>query len=522
MVIFPWALSLVVGFLSLSQEILWVRLGAFAYGGLPQIFSFILATYLIGIALGAYVGKLFCDRKYNLYYAGGATLLLAGVTDLLTTLYAPIILSKPLFLPLVALALILTAAIKSVLFPIAHHLGSFQSGPKIGRSVSKVYFANIIGSTLGPVVTGFFLLNHFTTEVCFLILGAGSLGMGAAMILKADPMRRSLVALGVVAAVLATLRPWNEIDALSKLADRQADQKPIAFMVQNKHGILHTLRTKDTGDVIIGGNMYDGHISTDMSTNANHLERAYVLAATHPAPRKVLVVGMSTGAWTRVALGFPGVEQVDVVEINPGYIDLIKRYPEVAPVLEDSRVHIYIDDARRWLKRNPDKKYDLIIQNTTFHWRANITNLLSFEYFKEMQKHMLPGAIAAINTTGSMDVFHTAQAAFPHAFRYTSFVYGSDHDIRVTPETAKDRLRQCRIGDAEAFLPAHFQDGGVAYKLAHEGVTPVAQSLAIPQAAPHLTITDQNVLTEYRHGKIVAPENLRWIWPVNPRADWKR
>ena len=86
---------------------------------------------------------------------------------------------------------------------------------------------------------------------------------------------------------------------------------------------------------------------------------------------------MSTGAWIRAVQGFPGVEAIDVVEINPAYVELTRAYPTLAPLLDDPRVHIHIDDGRRWLKRNPDARYDLIIQNTTYHWRANAGNLLS-------------------------------------------------------------------------------------------------------------------------------------------------
>ena len=46
-------LSFSVGFLSLSQEIAWVRIVGFAYQGKPQAFSFVLVVFLAGIASGA-------------------------------------------------------------------------------------------------------------------------------------------------------------------------------------------------------------------------------------------------------------------------------------------------------------------------------------------------------------------------------------------------------------------------------------------------------------------------------------
>lgn len=515
---FAWWLSLGVGFLSLSQEILWVRLGAFSFSGVPQIFSFVLANYLIGIALGAQVGKWFCSRGSDLYFVGGATLLLAAVTDILTPTFAPWVLRSGAMLPLAALALIVTAAIKSVLFPIAHHLGSNQSGSRIGSSVSKVYFGNILGSTLGPIVTGFYLLDRFSTEACFIIVGLGSLVLGVLMLLKSEASlrRHATLALGLLA--LLACRPWSVPQAIALLADHKADNLPISHMVQNKHGILHTLKAKDDRDITIGGNVYDGVISTNMDLNLNHLERAYILAAAHPAPKRVLVVGLSTGAWARVVLGFPGVESMDIVEINPGYIELIRQYPEVSPVLSDQRVKIHIDDGRRWLKRHPAEQYDLIVQNTTFHWRSNITNLVSLEYFSELKSHLRPGGIAAINTTHSADVVATAVQAFGQVFKFSNFVYGSDRDIRFTPEIGLQRLGACRIGEHPAFLPRHFEPGGVAHVMAHQGFMPAAQFLAQPRPVPAEVITDQNMLTEFRHGKLVAPAPLRWMYPPNPRA----
>ena len=50
-------LSFCVGFLSLSQEILWVRLFGFTNESLPQAFAFVLTMYLLGIAFGAMIGR---------------------------------------------------------------------------------------------------------------------------------------------------------------------------------------------------------------------------------------------------------------------------------------------------------------------------------------------------------------------------------------------------------------------------------------------------------------------------------
>ena len=67
---------------------------------------------------------------------------------------------------------------------------------------------------------------------------------------------------------------------------------------------------------------------------------------------------------------------MDIVEINPGYLQLIADYPMVSSLLRNPKVRIYVDDGRRWLVAHPDARYDLVLMNTSFHWRDHSTNLV--------------------------------------------------------------------------------------------------------------------------------------------------
>ena len=350
---FAWWLALLIGFLSLSEEILWVRVAGFAYRTLPPAFSFVLMFYLLGIATGASFGKYLCGRVKNLYAAAAVLLAVAALLDALT----PVIIGhyvypsdRALAIPAVAIALM--AASKSVLFPIVHHLGSLASGPRVGRSVSRIYFGNIVGSTLGPLVTGFLALDYLTVDQCFGLAAVMCLLASIAAVLKAAKPQLILVTLVAAAAASAIsssiIHPGP--GSLGTLAT--TGENPVTHFVANRHGIVHTVATAD-GDMVYGGNVYDGMTSIDVDTNPNHLERLYMVALMMPSPKQVLFVGLSTGAWVRAIQGFPGVERIDVVEINPAYVDLIRSYGQLLPLLQDPRIHIHIDDGRRWLRRNP-------------------------------------------------------------------------------------------------------------------------------------------------------------------------
>ena len=158
-------LSFSVGFLSLSQEIVWVRLVSFGQQGRPHAFSIVLAAFLIGIALGAIAGRRLCQKSPDLLRSAGIVLLMAAAADF-AALYlgSSIVPYSARRLLLLVIMIALTAGLKGVLFPIVHHLGAIGGSERVGRSISRIYFGNVMGSTLGPIVTGFWLLDHVDVE----------------------------------------------------------------------------------------------------------------------------------------------------------------------------------------------------------------------------------------------------------------------------------------------------------------------------------------------------------------------
>lgn len=223
-------------------------------------------------------------------------------------------------------------------------------------------------------------------------------------------------------------------------------------------------------------------------------------AGLQPKPKRVLMVGLSIGSWLALVNGFPGVEQVDVVEINSGYLQAAQAYPAQARALQDPRVNIVIDDARRWLKLHPEQRYDLIIMNTTWHWRANSSFLLSSEYLQLIRQHMAPRAVMAFNATGSADAFYTATKIFQHAYRYSNFVYAAEFDFRprkdapmarqIYADLTIDGKPAFSVNDPliEQFLQRRFIDIELVQKITERQLE---------------EITDNNAITEFKYGRLL-------------------
>jgi spermidine synthase len=281
-----------------------------------------------------------------------------------------------------------------------------------------------------------------------------------------------------------------------------AAKTKFADVIETKSGVI----TVTQNDVVYGGGAYDGKFNTSIKWDKNGIMRAYGVGAMHPAPKRMLMVGLASGSWAKVLSSMPGLEKLTIVEINPGYTQLIAKHEEVASILTDPKVEIVIDDGRRWLNRHADE-FDVIVQNTTWHWRAHITDLLSQEYFAIIRAHFAPGGIFYFNTTSSADVQKTAATFFPHAMRVYNFMAVSDSPITFDKARWKKTLEDYRI-DGELAVDRSDEEGRklmaellewadtIDAPPVESGLERRESVLARTQAA--LLVTDDNMVPEWQ------------------------
>jgi spermidine synthase len=524
----PHLLSFLVGYISLSQEILWFRIYGFTNHSLPQAFGVVVCCYLVGIAFGAEIGKRFCNRSGNLWRVAGFAVAASLALDIVcfSLLLQPRFLEPEVALFSAPLFMILVAGGKAVLFPIAHHLGTTPENGVVGRSMSKVYICNILGSTQGPLVTGLFLLNYLSTQQCvFLLLGILSLTscfcftIANAIPAKAAdsvpaltgkarwPLRlEAFLSFSFAAAAFACVVVIRE-QLFYKLSDAKDDILP-SKVFETKNGVVglygKVSGEPDSDDAVLGGNVYDGRTNLSLTRNTNQIDRAVILSAVQPHPKRVLEIGLSIGTWLTIVDTFPGVESVDVVEINEGYLKAIPFYPEQRRALLDPRVHLYIDDGNRWLMAHPRAQYDLIVMNTTYYWRNFASNLLSREFLELVSSHMAPGAVLTYNSTESPDVLKTASSVFKYARRRKSFILASDHDLSsdLHSQESFDRVFSLQL-ESKRLFPESSQ------KLLRDYIDVPLVTAEEEQATagrPLEIITQDNMLTEFKYGRsLFAP-----------------
>jgi spermidine synthase len=220
------------------------------------------------------------------------------------------------------------------------------------------------------------------------------------------------------------------------------------------------------------------------------------------APRDVLMIGLSSGSWAQVIANNPSVRALTIVEINPGYLSLIERQQEVASMPHNSKVKIITDDGRRWLSHHPEQRFDAVVSNTTWNFRANVTNLLSTEFLELAKRHLNPGGILFYNTTDSDRVQRTACLTFPYGARFTNHMVVSDAPIDWDFQRWRRTLESYAIDGQRQFKPDSADDRSLLDAItspddARQMIEECPQVLARTKGkAP---VTDDNMGTEWRY-----------------------
>ena len=493
------------GFISLSYEIFLFRTVSYASGSSATVFAVTLSCFLVGIAGGSRNAGKNCEtlRPADAMRKASDELVFANLTGLL-------------FLPLMThfawLEMGVLGLAMVMVYLIALRWGSFlpylaqfgvAADNDAGMRTSLLYFANILGSAAGAIVTGFILTDYLAmVQIAQALVVAGTLCalclIAMLDVARPERLRRTAAALGVLAVAMIGI-PMMSHRLLENLLFKRSVDHAFASVVENRSGII----TVEPDGTVFGNGMYDGRFNTRLNDDRNGIIRPYALSLFHGAPRDVLMIGLSSGSWAQVIASNPAVASLTIVEINPGYRTLIAQRPEVASVLHNPKITIITDDGRRWLSHHPDQRFDAIVSNTTWNYRANITNLLSIEFLQLARQHLNPHGIVFYNTTDSTRVQRTACLAFPYGARFTNHMVVSDTPIDWNFERWRRTLESYAI-DGERQFDLHSPDDRAlldSITLPDGGSHPVIEGCpdVLARSAGKTPVTDDNMGTEWRH-----------------------
>ena len=263
---------------------------------------------------------------------------------------------------------------------------------RVGSTAGTVYGVSTVGSIAGILGTSFYLVPHFGTHktlevICILSAVTGAAGFA---------LRLRTASVGLVAALtllmFAPISKWpgNTVWAAESAYNlvRVVRNGDWLLLTLNDEGGVHTMRNERSA---FTGHYYDEFALGPLLSPAKHL----------------LALGMGgAGSIAATRMTAPEID-VDAVEIDPKVVEASERFFGVDR--NDSKLHVYVADARPWLARNQES-YDLVHVDLYQGGPYIPFYLMTVEFFEAVRAHMSGDGVLMMNL---FDMSHTQELLMP-------------------------------------------------------------------------------------------------------------
>ena len=446
------------GMASLSSEILWTRILVFPMGSTLYSFALILATFLLGIALGSLTANKLLGQSHRVLKFIGIEIaigvfciailpVLANLTEWISLVdhYFYSLDSSPekiiLIRSLFAFALMFLPTFGfGLLFPLANHIYSYRFAG-VGKILGNTYSINTVGAVLGTILTPFVFIPLWGIRLSLYGIYAVLILFGIYVLARVREFKpaSTVMILGVMLFVLVLGKEYlvPEIETqqvgqgnFSRLeVNVPADRISLLDYKEGEFSTISVVEDKQSrARTIYLDGFSTATVSSAFSGSTYMQAMGFVPMALHPAPKRVLVIGFGTGNTLGTASLFPGAE-VHGVEIDKNVLEFSKWFSQWNhDVLNRPNTKMFIQDGRAYLKWT-ESTYDVIIMEPMSPLQAGVVNLYSKEFYELALSRLKEDGLLVqwlpLHLVGPEDarsITHTFDQVFPEFSVWNSFL----------------------------------------------------------------------------------------------------
>jgi predicted membrane-bound spermidine synthase len=412
----------ITGACVLVLEVAGLRVLTPYYGNTLFSFSSVLTVVLLGLSVGYWSGGVLADKhpRENLFFglialSGILVLLVAlamqSVLDLMALEFSlaagPLILSTAFFLlPSIFLGMLSPFAIRL--------LSSGQGAKRIGSVSGKVFFWSTLGSILGSLGSGFYLIPSFGVQSVIGGIGIVLVMLGVAGCWR---LRRRLAMMMAGLGVVLALLFFSGDEAVDGVVHKsEGIYGRIRIEERDRNGKMTRYFRHDRGT---SGAMYVD--SDELVFDYTQYFRLYPLYT--DAVDRALVLGGGAYSVPKAMLAdIPGA-MVDVAEFEPSLYALAQEFFRLE---ESERLRNLVVDGRRALV-DADEVYDVIYSDVYQTYLSVPFHFMTQEYYRLVRSKLNDEGIYVANVIGSLSrqkpsLMLSAMKTFTEVFPHSSFI----------------------------------------------------------------------------------------------------
>jgi spermidine synthase len=522
------------GGVALGYEVVWSQAIVQFLSTRTYAFAIMLATYLLGLSLGAALYARIADRIQDPGQSFGLLIAAAGICSLLLfTLLgnwldqwqygaaelAYRVTDNRLVLvcarfAAAALVLILPPTLfLGAAFPVAVRL--IARSRQIGADFGMVAAWNTAGGMGGTLITGFVLVPALGLIRTLSLLALAAVLIGSAAVVYRSATVRSYSVAGGLLAVVIFLAAFTPTDKLGRML-AQARGGKLIFYDESAEGTVAVLEQKSTSHTF--RRLYIQGVSNSGDTLPSRrymrLQGLLPLIIHNGTPRSALVIGLGTGITAGSLLAYPLAHR-ECAELVPAAVKAASLFNGNLDSAADSRLALHIGDGRHYLLATK-QRFDLITLEPPPPSARGVVNLYSTDFYELSRNRLAPGGILAQwwpittqNQEDSQAMMQSILDVFPYVTVWTTDIYemmvlGSMQPMEMDMEQIKTRFAFPGVKKALAEVGISNPSELLAtFMMGRDGLENFA-GLAVP-------VTDNRPRIEY--APWVRPHEIRRVLP---------
>jgi len=415
-----WLLfALLTGLSSFIYEIVWIRLLSLLMGSSSHSFDQMLSAFILGLALGGLACRKLLARNFEpLKMLAFAQILMAFFA--ICTLYFHV----PFFsvmneahqifnqtatgyafwsifkYVLAVLWMVPTSFFCGMTLPILTYWLVNKTGSE--GFVGSVYGWNTIGTILGSIGTGIFLLPLLQLKGALMVGVFIDLLLGIVILFKFYPSYKknfAFIAICVLAFLPCIFVDFGN-DRISSGIFRSYRLKPYNESIEVRNGKTATISLHESQDIVYikTNGKADASLMKDRSRaiegdELTQAATAFMPMAMRAEPYNAAMIGLGSGMGSHYLLADPLLKRLDVIEIEAEMVKLSEKgfFPHNYRSFYDPRMYLHIGDARTFF-HTQNLSYDLIVSVPSNPWVSGVSSLFSIEFYHHIKRYLKPGA----------------------------------------------------------------------------------------------------------------------------------
>jgi spermidine synthase len=328
---------------------------------------------------------------------------------------------------------------------------------RVGASLGLVLAINTVGSVLGALTAGFFLIPTVGFQKSVLALCLLNVLAGAGVLftrLKRAPRATALAlaASGLLAGAGVALFPSHFFSG------KYARLEPGSHLIYYNEGLAATtaIFQRPDGNRVLYINGIPEVDTTLLTVKTLKLLGA-LPALLHPQPSNALMVTFGAGITAGTCANF--VQRVDCVDLADQITDIARQFERANDdVSGKKKISLFIDDARHYLSVT-DQRYAIIVSDATHPRSYDSWVLFTRQFYALVRDRLAPGGIFCqwlpfhgISPDQYLRIIKTFSSIFPHTSIWRisqayAILVATPQTLRISFETFLAKLQAPAVRD---------------------------------------------------------------------------